>query len=318
MKMQMTIKQALKKYNKIEIELLLMYVLKKSKEFLYMNGDNRLTRIQENRLTRMVRRRLRGEPIAYILGHKDFWGLRFKVNKNVLIPRPETEELADLVLARLHSLFSWQGEDVASAAERQMRSNQIVCLDSPHLRLFSSRRRGRYGMLINILDVGTGSGCIIIAIAKQLQNFQFSIFNFQFTASDISEKALKIAKENSKAHHVKINFIKSNLFNNIQGKFNVIVANLPYVPNKNYELGIKNLEWEPKNALTDGTDEFVIYHNFFKQLPRHIQPTSLIFLEIDPKAKPYILKWTKKYLPRAEVKFNRDLNNFWRIAEIQL
>src|SRR5882724_4558360 len=87
----MTIQRALKKYHTIEIELLLAHVLKKPKEFLYMFKDHRLTARQMEQITLMAKRRMAGEPVAYILGYKDFMGMRFKVNKDVLIPRPETE-----------------------------------------------------------------------------------------------------------------------------------------------------------------------------------------------------------------------------------
>ena len=94
----MTIRQVLKKYSSIEIELLLASVLGKPKEFLFMNPDFMLTPKHLKILTRYIRRRQKGEPVAYILGYKDFCGLRFKVNKNVLVPRPETEGLVERVL----------------------------------------------------------------------------------------------------------------------------------------------------------------------------------------------------------------------------
>jgi len=99
----MTIKEALKEYHKIEIELLLAHVLKKPKEFLYLYPERSLSAYQLISLSALIKRRMWGEPIAYILGYKDFCGLRFKVNKNVLVPRPETEGLADLVFAKLRS-----------------------------------------------------------------------------------------------------------------------------------------------------------------------------------------------------------------------
>ena len=94
----MTVGGALKKYHNIEIDLLLAFVLKKSREFLYLWPNHRLTQKQTNRLTRMVQRRIKGEPMAYILGYKDFMGHRFAVNKDVLIPRPETEEIVERIL----------------------------------------------------------------------------------------------------------------------------------------------------------------------------------------------------------------------------
>src|SRR3989344_9539144 len=158
----MTVGGALKKYHNIEIDLLLAFVLKKSREFLYLWPNHRLTQKQTNRLTRMVQRRIKGEPMAYILGYKDFMGHRFAVNKDVLIPRPETEEIVERILNK----------------ELGIRNKKSI----------------------RILDVGTGSGCIAISLAKELsiKNYEVSI-----TASDISEKALVVARQSAKMHKVK-------------------------------------------------------------------------------------------------------------------
>ena len=118
MKSSLSIKEVLKKYHKIEIELLLAHVLRKPKEFLFLFPQHELTRIQADELTRMAQRRMRGEPVAYIVGYKDFYGLRFKVNRRVLIPRPETEMVVDLVSAKLRSSPLLRG-DAPSASEGQ-------------------------------------------------------------------------------------------------------------------------------------------------------------------------------------------------------
>lgn len=274
----MIIKETLKKYHKIEIELLLAHVLKKPKEFLFLHPEFILTSKHLNILTSLVKRRLKGEPMAYILGYKDFYGLRFKVNRNVLIPRPETEWMADKAIERFEDL-------------------KIEKLKKQ----------------IKILDLGTGSGCIIISLAKALSAKHLAL-STKFYASDISKKALGVARSNAKKHRAGIKFIQSNLFDGIKSKFDVIIANLPYVPKKDYEAGIRNLGWEPKTALTDGTNLFKIYHKFFRQLPHHIAPNAVVLLEIDPKAKPYLIKWAKKYLPRGDMRFYRDFNGLWRYA----
>jgi release factor glutamine methyltransferase len=324
----MTIKQALIKYRKVEIDLLLAFVLKKSREFLFMHPEYQISENQKIRLIKLIKRRQKGEPVAYILGYKDFYGWRFKIDKNVLIPRPETEGLVEYAIQQIKDL-------------------RLKIKDRP----------------IKILDVGTGSGCIIISLAKTLspspspshqgrekkavssplvgrvgvpQIRQWRIKGVprvreggvEFYASDISKAALAVAKANAKKHKVKITFIHSDILKNVGMSFDVVVANLPYVLKQDYELGVMNLGFEPKVALTDGTNEFVIYKNFFQQVPSRIHSGSRIFLEIDPKAKADIAKWVKKYLPRsktksllrglpeAEIKFNRDLNNQWRYAEI--
>lgn len=261
----MRVRGALKKYHFIEIELLLSQVLGKPKEFLFMHPEYNLTTKQINNLTKFIKRRQKGEPIAYILGFKDFCGLRFKVNKNVLIPRPETE---------------WLVERIAKIEKKGIR----------------------------VLDLGTGSGCIAITLAQLHPKWR--IF-----ASDISKKALEVAKVNAKKHQAQIKFIRSNLFNNIKARFDFIVANLPYVPAYDYKKLKSGLKFEPKLALLERKG---LYQDFFSQIGGHLTSRAKIYLEIDPKTKPYIISYTKKYLPKAGVKFYRDLHKFWRYAEITL
>lgn len=252
----MTIKDTLKKYQNIETEILLGHVLKKSKEFLYTHPEKKLTALELKKFKTLTKRRLKGEPIAYILGYKDFYGLRFKVNKNVLIPRPETEWLVEKALI-------------------QKNKNRI-------------------------LDIGTGSGCIAIAIKKHSKTSKV-------TASDISFKALAVAKANARNQTVKIKFIKSNLFSNLKGKFDMIIANLPYVPTSDYKKLKSNLKYEPKLAITDGTNTAEIYKRFLKDVKNHLSPKGLVLLEIDPS--------TKKYLPKQALIY-KDIAGLPRYAEI--
>ena len=283
----MTIKEGLKKYSSVEIDLLLSHILGKPKEFLFMSPVYELTQLQINKLAQMVKRRLVGEPIAYILGYKDFMGHRFKVNKDVLIPRPETEWLVEHVLNILRAKRS--GVEKFSTS-----SNSI-----------------------KILDLGTGSGCIAVSLARQLQNWNIK---HQITASDVSPAALAIARQNAKqilhyhtgVYDSGVKFIQSDLLASIKGKFDIIIANLPYVTTKDYRTRIKNLGYEPKKALTDGTNRWEIYKRFFEQVPYRLSPNGIIYLEIDPKAKPKLLIWAKKNLPSANIKFYKDYNNLWR------
>lgn len=109
-----------------------------------------------------------------------------------------------------------------------------------------------------------------------------------------------------------VKFIQSDLLASIKGKFDIIIANLPYVTTKDYRTRIKNLGYEPKKALTDGTNRWEIYKRFFEQVPYRLSPNGIIYLEIDPKAKPKLLIWAKKNLPSANIKFYKDYNNLWR------
>lgn len=164
---------------------------------------------------------------------------------------------------------------------------------------------------VNILDIGTGSGCIAISIKKTCPKANI-------TASDISEKALNIAKINAKTHKVKIDFIKSNLFAKLKNKqFDFIITNLPYVPLKDYKKFFPGLKFEPKLALTDNTNKFVLYKKFFAQVDKHLSEHGKIYLETDPASKPYLTKYAKQYLPKHKIKFYQDLNKLVRYAIIE-
>lgn len=244
----MTIAEALKKYSKIEADLLLAHVLKQPKEFLYLHPMQKLTAKQALSFNSMTTKRLKGMPAAYLLGYKHFYGLKFKVNNKVLIPRPESEWIVD------------KGLEILRSAQDDTKK-------------------------IKVLEIGTGSGCIAIALAKNSVS--------DITAIDISEQALKVAKANAKTHNAKVKFIKSNLLQKIKGKFDIVIANLPYVPHSDYKKFLGNLKHEPKLALTDGTDEFVLIKKFLGQTKDHLAPKGYLILETDP---------TSIKILRAEIK----------------
>ena len=182
---------------------------------------------------------------------------------------------------------------------------------------------------LRILDVGTGSGCVAVSLAKILPG---AIHDPRFTihASDISHKALAVAKTNAKAHKAKIKFIHSDLFKNVSGQYDVVVANLPYVPMKmlrkhllhrgefNAQDPFAGLKYEPKFALTDGTSFWLIYKRFFEEVRAHLYPGAVILLEIDPSARKFLTEYQKKYLPKAKVNFYRDSGRLWRYMEIKM
>lgn len=276
----MTIIEALKYFKDIEIELLLPNILGKPKEFLYLNPDLKLTNKQTNQLTNFAKRRIKGEPIAYIIGYKYFYNLKFKVTKDTLIPRPETEHLIDQALKIIENkaVLRYKLQDTS----------------------------------YKILDIGTGSGCIAVSLAKHLSK------DFKIHASDISPKALTVAKTNARFHRANIKFIHSNLFQNIKNKYDLIIANLPYVPISDYKKLKNNLKYEPKSAITDGTDQIKIYEKFFKQVSKHLNQNASILLEIDPSQKKSLPKVIKHYLPGAKTKFHKDLQKIWRYVTITI
>lgn len=272
----MTIAQALKKFPSIESDLLLGHVLKQPKEFLYIHNEELITGPQLKSYLGLAAKRLAGVPAAYLVGYKYFCGLKFKVNRGVLIPRPESEWLVDQAVSNI----------------KKRLKNQKT--DRP----------------IKILDMGTGSGCIAISIAKHFSAKEISVL-----ASDISGKALAVAETNAKANKTKIKFIESNQFNKISGQFDIIIANLPYVPEQDYKKFYQNLRYEPVLALKEKAD-FPLLKRFILNLKNHVRAKSLVLIETDPTAFKYLTKFIKQTLPTVRYKFYKDLHGLNRYARI--
>lgn len=178
------------------------------------------------------------KPIQYILGETEFFGLKFIVNENTLIPRPETEELVDLILK----------------CEQTKNQN------------------------LKILDIGTGSGCISIALAKNLSNAQ--VF-----ALDVSEKALEIAQINAKSNNVDVTFLHQNILEttNLQQQFDIIVSNPPYVRNlEKAEINKNVLGFEPHLALfVEDTDALLFYRKIAQLALVNLTKNGSLYFEIN-------------------------------------
>lgn len=269
----MTIGEYLKTFGKIEIEILLGHILGKEKEFIFSNTELELNQKQTLRLKTLIRKRLEGTPVAYLLGYKYFCGLKFKVNKSTLIPRPETEDLVEYATK------------------------------------FILEKKGQ----IKLIDIGTGSGCIALTLKKQTEEQwgrKISVY-----AVDISKSALEVARINAKSLGVKINFIHSDLFKKVAGKYDVITANLPYVPTQHYKLS-KELQFEPKKALTDGSDIGKIYRLFLDQVILHINKGAGIFLETDPSLISNITEWARLSLSPKTIEVKKDIHGLDRFVNI--
>lgn len=260
----MTISQALRKFSDIEIEMLLGHVLKQSKEFLYVHGDSSLTRVQLQKLKKFIEKRKKGMPIAYIIGYKYFHNLKFVVNRNVLIPRPETEQLVNEALKLIAKL----------------------------------EKKGKKS--IKVLDVGTGSGVLAITIALKSDSKKVTVF-----ATDISEKALGVARKNAIRLGARVRFSKHDLLAGVKGTFDIVIANLPYVPASDYTKFYDNLKFEPKIALTDGTNTSTLIQKFIEELPTISNAQTHVLLEVDPTSFKYLHPSTFKIL-----KDFRNLNRF--------
>ncbi len=251
----------------LDTELLLGFVLKKKKEWILANPEFNVHKNAEKRFFRLIVKRIKNYPIAYILGYKYFYGLKFKVNKHVLIPRPETETLIDEII--------------------KLKPEKIT-----------------------ILDVGTGSGCIAISLGTKLQNVNI-------IASDISQKALRIAKKNARLNNTKnIQFIKSDLLTGIENKdVDIIVANLPYVK-KDYKN--ESIKYEPRSALYSSKDGLSHYKKLLYQIKELKFSPKYIFLEIDPDQVEILTNFTKQIFSKPIIEIKKDLNGFDRIFIIKL
>lgn len=178
----------------------------------------------------LVARRAAGEPIAYLLGTREFYGRAFKVTPAVLIPRPETELLVDIALGKVS-----RG-------------------DTPR-----------------ILDLGAGSGCVAITLALEL--------GCEVTAVDVSAAALAIARENAVRLGARVNFIESDWFSNVEGEFDLIVGNPPYVAEGDPHLADGDLRFEPMTALACGADGLSAIRRILGDARQHLAPGGWLFLE---------------------------------------
>ena len=220
-------------------------------------------------LSKAIKRLEQGEPVQYIVGDVNFYGNIIKVNNNVLIPRPETEELVEKTSILIKELFS----------------------DN-----------------INILDIGTGSGCISIALKKLFPN---SIVE----GIDISEEALEIAKDNAKENNVDINFYQSDIFSNINNKYDCIISNPPYLKEGDYIMDIvKNNE--PHLALYAEEKGLYFYKIILKEANKYLKERFIIALEIGENQKEDILKIAEKYFPNANIISDKDLRKLDRFIFI--
>lgn len=272
----MTISEALKTYPDTETELLLAHILGKSKEFVFTHGEVPLNPQQIHDLETLVRERRAGLPLAYITGIKNFYGLDFIVTKDTLIPRPETEQLVELAVSSYKLLVTSQhkNHNIKTVPALATSNNKLVIKPK-------------------VLDVGTGSGCIGITLKHLLRD------DIEVVLSDISYAALEIAEYNADKHNVRVRTILSDLFQDISSKFHLIIANLPYVPVSDYNILHKGLKYEPKLALTDGTDTSSLIIRFLKDIQKHLEPGGCVLLEIDPTSKSYIETCVATYFPTS-------------------
>jgi release factor glutamine methyltransferase len=255
----------------LDAQVLVAHCMEKPRSWVLAHPEALLNDRQYDAIVQASNRLYRGEPLPYVLGHWEFFGIDFKLTPDVLIPRPETELLVERGL-------DW-------------------------LRLHPTSRQ--------IIDVGTGSGCIAIALAMNIPNLHILL-------ADISPQALKVARVNAENYGLcdRLEFQQADLLEGIAGPCAVICANLPYIPT----LVLKNLpviDKEPQLALDGGIDGIELINRLLYQARSRLSPGGLILLEIEASQGAEAVKLAQALYPAAKVNLLKDLSGQDRCLEIE-
>ena len=255
----------------LDAQVILAHILGKPRSWVLAHPEFSLTPEQAVELERALTRLEAGEPLPYVLGHWEFFGMDFSVSRQVLIPRPETELMVEQAL-------TW-------------------------LRRHPARRA--------VLDVGTGSGCIALSLAIKTPNLHV-------LANDISPGALEQAQSNLLRYALqgRVQFVLADLFPEVGGSFDLICANLPYIPSA--ELArLKVGRWEPQLALDGGPDGLRLVRRLLRQAPSHLAPGGLLLVEIEANQGQAVLDLARDAFPAAEIALLPDLAGKDRLLCIQ-
>jgi len=219
-----------------EADFILAHILNETRERLYLDREKSLTPATVEQFWNLVRQRGARVPLAYVLKTREFMGLNFYVDPNVLIPRPETELLVEKALMQIQTEF--------------------------------------HGNTVRILDLGTGSGAIAVALAVHCPSAVI-------IATDISEQALAVARYNARQHGVSVDFRQGNLFEPVKGqKFDLIISNPPYVSTEEYLHCSPEVKQEPLLALLGGEDGLDFYRHIAAESDEYLASEGMIILEI--------------------------------------
>ena len=265
---------------RLNAELLLARSLNLSREGLYMNLRSQLQEGDKEDLKRLIQRRISGEPLQYILEHQEFWSIDLKVDPRVLIPRPETELLVE------QSLF--------------------ILSES------TSKRKPF------ILEIGTGSGAIAIAMAKERKD----IF---LVATDLSREAILLAKENARSAGVQnqVEFVNGDLFEPFcvlekKGLFDLILSNPPYLHRHEIQTLAKEVkDYEPMMALDGGEDGLEFYRRFISQVPFYLRPGGWLLLEVGQGQSPRVTEMMEETGHFFHPESVPDLSGIERVVKAQ-
>jgi len=253
----------------LDAEVILAHVLKKDRAFLFSHLEQSVSQQKYAKFKKMIQRRIKHEPVAHITGHKYFYKLLIAISRKVLIPRPESELLVDLGLNYLKN---------------------------------DKRKK------ITVIDVGTGSGAIIIALAKNYKKAKY-------IGTDKYTSVLSTARKNARANKTKIEFIKSDLLNKFNASFwrrnpdILLVANLPYLPTRVWKNSMTEVrKFEPREALDGGPDGLRYYRDLVNDLAGIIKKLKSFqtYWEIHPGQEKELKKILKQ-IGAKKIKTHKDL-----------
>lgn len=250
---------------KLGAQLLLQHTLNVNRAWLIAHENENLAPENLAEFNSLIERRAKGEPIAYILGEREFYGLNFMVTPDTLIPRADTETLVEIALAKIAV-----DKVITNTSFRSMSESSVFQADK-YKTLDSDFRRNDE---VTVLDLGTGSGAIALAIAKHRPQAQV-------TAVDASQAALAVAQRN--AEHLQISnvqFLLSDWFSALeQVRFDVIVSNPPYIEQDDTHLAQGDLRFEPISALASGQDGLDDIRTIIDDCLVHLKPQGWLMLE---------------------------------------
>ena len=236
-------------------ELLLLHVLGRDRTWLYAHPEEQLSSADAERFFALIARRANGEPTQHLTGKQEFWGLEFEVTPDVLIPRPETEHVIEVALDRL--------------ALRELRAG---------------RKQTLTGEGLQIADIGTGSGCIAIALAKELPCATIH-------ATDISRAALAVAQRNAVRHNVAdgVRFLETNILDGVPQLLDLIASNPPYIGRREAATLMREVrDHEPEIALYGGEEGYELYADLITQSAAKLKPGGLLVLELGHNSLPAV------------------------------
>ena len=263
----------------LDAELILLFALKDmlpegaDRSYVFAHPEVGISQDAWKKMDEMAERRAKGEPLAYILGFREFYGREFMVSPEVLIPRPETESLVDLVLEVVD-----KGGDLAKKPLEALGGSRSVVLEKVGPEGGFARKRLGRAPEWQILEIGTGSGCIATTLSLEMAARGISGV---ITATDVSEWALARARENAARLGANVEFLRVDLLSGVPmvEDFDVLVANLPYVDRGWEWLDFEGLDFEPELALYAEEKGLALYRRLFGELEGRV---SQVVLEADP------------------------------------